>query len=112
MPCFFPFQLRTNEKTVEELRAANHALQDRLEGLYKGMSLSPASAAAAAAAAAAGSGNMSLLNEMELSDSERSMNHSRRQMDEEEDDVECEHPPGTNMATLETKEVRTNIYSF
>ena len=63
---------------------------------------------------------MSLLNEMELSDSEsRSMNNSRSkgfggQIDEEEDDdgVECEHPPGTNMATLETKEVRTTFSRY
>ncbi len=82
---------------MDELRATNQALQDRLEGMYKSMSLSPAAAAAA-------SGNMSLLNEMELSDSERSGRPSRA-FSVDEDDVECEHPPGTNMATLESKEV-------
>ncbi len=52
--------------------------------------------------------NMSLLNEMELSDSEKSLNASRRpfsQIEEEDDEVECEHPPDTNLGALETKEV-------
>ncbi len=51
---------------------------------------------------------MSLLNEMELSDSERSHNAhapASRAFSVEEDDLECEHPPGTSMAALETKEV-------
>ena len=55
---------------------------------------------------------MSLLNEMELSDSERSLNNSRRpfsQIDEEE--PETEHPPDTNLSTLEEKELKEEILS-
>ncbi len=52
---------------------------------------------------------MSLLNEMELSDSERGGHNAHapasRAFSVEEDDLECEHPPGTSMAALETKEV-------
>ncbi len=52
---------------------------------------------------------MSLLNEMELSDSERGGHNvhapASRAFSVEEDDLECEHPPGTSMAALETKEV-------
>ncbi len=56
---------------------------------------------------------MSLLNEMELSDSERSHNAhapASRAFSVEEDDLECEHPPGTSMAALETKEVFLKRY--
>ena len=74
--------------------------------MYRSLSLSPHSAAANA-----NNGSMSLQNEMELSDSERSLNNARRpfsQIDEEEDDddIEVEHPEDTNLSALEVKEVR------
>ena len=54
-------------------------------------------------------GSASLLTEMELSDSERSLNASRRPFSEieEEDDVECDNPDPVSMteATGEIKEV-------
>ena len=58
--------------------------------------------------------NVSLMNEMELSDSERSLNASRRpfsQIDEEEaqDEIECDNPEGILGAVGakgEVKEVR------
>lgn len=52
-------------------------------------------------------GNMSLLNEMEMSDSEKSLNASRRpfsQIDEDED-VECDNPEIRVTANDENNEV-------
>ena len=106
---------------MDELRTTNQALQDRLESMYKSMSLSPGemkshlliwSVQQLVFSPGSATGNMSLLNEMELSDSERSLNASRRpfsQIDEEEH--ETEHPPDTNLSTLEEKEVHV-YYSF
>ena len=58
-------------------------------------------------------GSASLLTEMELSDSERSLNASRRPFSEieEEDDVECDNPDPVSMteATGEIKEVCDSI---
>ena len=78
-------QIRTNEKALEEMQTSNYALAERLESVYRSMSLSPSG----------NGGNVSLLNEMEMSDSEKSLNASRRpfsQIDEDEDHVECDNP--------------------
>ena len=67
------------------MQTSNYALAERLESVYRSMSLSPG----------ANGGNVSLLNEMEMSDSEKSLNASRRpfsQIDEDEDHVECDNP--------------------
>ena len=66
------------------MQSTNYALSERLENVYRSMSLSPHH----------NTGNVSLLNEMEMSDSEKSLNASRRpfsQIDEDED-VECDNP--------------------
>ena len=76
------FQIRANEKALEEMQTTNYALNERLENVYRSMSLSPHHQ------------TTSLLNEMEMSDSEKSLNASRRpfsQIDEDED-VEVENP--------------------
>lgn len=75
--------IRANEKAMDELHSTNFALSDRLESVYRSMSLSPNQ-----------TGNMSLLNEMEISDSEKSLNASRRPFSQidEDDDVECDNP--------------------
>lgn len=95
---FTIFQLRGNEKTMEELRSANESLQERLDNMYRSMSMSP------------GQGqNLSLMNEMENSDSERSLSNARRPFSQiDEDDIECDHPDDVNLSTLESKEVRVN----
>lgn len=102
---------------MDELRSTNQALQDRLETMYRSLSLTPQSGASGGAnshLSVPNSGNMSLLNEMELSDSEqsRSLNASRRpfsQIDEEDDAIECDNPDnhqqGGHLNTLEAKEV-------
>ena len=79
---FVSFQIRANEKALEEMQTTNYALNERLENVYRSMSLSPHHQ------------TTSLLNEMEMSDSEKSLNASRRpfsQIDEDED-VEVENP--------------------
>lgn len=66
------------------MQSTNFSLAERLENVYRSMSLSPHH----------NTGNVSLLNEMEMSDSEKSLNASRRpfsQIDEDED-VECDNP--------------------
>jgi len=76
--------IRANEKSLDEMQSSNYALAERLENVYRSMSLSPHH----------NTGNVSLLNEMEMSDSEKSLNASRRpfsQIDEDED-VECDNP--------------------
>ena len=98
---------------MEELRSTNQALQDRLETMYRSLSLSPQSGGGGGNnhLNVPTSGNMSLLNEMELSDSEqsRSLNAARRpfsQIDEEDDAIECDNPEqGGHLSTLEAKEV-------
>jgi len=73
--------IRANEKAIDEMQSTNYALSERLENVYRSMSLSPGH-------------QTSLLNEMEMSDSEKSLNASRRpfsQIDEDED-VEVENP--------------------
>ncbi len=83
---------------MAELRQSNEALQERLETMYRSLSLSPNSAVP---------GSQSLLTEMELSDSERSLNAARRpfsEIEEEEDDVECDNPEPVSVG--EVKEVR------
>ena len=42
----FNLQIRTNEKQMEELRSTNEALQERLESMYRSLSLSPSSGTA------------------------------------------------------------------
>ena len=69
---------------MDEMQSTNFSLAERLENVYRSMSLSPHH----------NTGNVSLLNEMEMSDSEKSLNASRRpfsQIDEDED-VECDNP--------------------
>ncbi|XP_059090852.1 bicaudal D-related protein homolog [Tigriopus californicus] len=95
--------LRLNEKTLEELRASNQSLQERLDNMCRNLSLGPPGTG----------GNMSLLNEMELSDSERSLNASRRpfsQIDEEIDDIECDNPEALG-SPIENKELKTEMLS-
>jgi len=103
--------IRTNEKNMEELRSTNEALQERLESMYRSLSLSPSSGAAPGLV----HGSASLLTEMELSDSERSLNASRRPFSEieEEDDVECDNPDPVSMteATGEIKELKEEMLS-
>lgn len=73
--------IRANEKAIDEMQSTNFNLSERLENVYRSMSLSPGH-------------QTSLLNEMEMSDSEKSLNASRRpfsQIDEDED-VEVENP--------------------
>ena len=57
--------IRNIKKESEELKATNLALTDRLDSIYRSSSISP-------------QGNLSLLNEMEISDSEKSLPGSRR----------------------------------
>ena len=66
------------------MQSTNYALAERLENVYRSMSLSPHH----------NTGNVSLLNEMEMSDSEKSLNASRRPFSQidEDDDVECDNP--------------------
>merc|ERR1740131_880727 len=74
--------IRTSKKEIEELKATNAALTDRLDSIYRSSSISP-------------HGNLSLLNEMEISDSEKSLNGSRRpfsNIEEDVDDIECDNP--------------------
>merc|ERR1719187_3104200 len=57
-------------------------LNDRLDSVYRSSSISP-------------QGNLSILNEMEISDSEKSLNGLRRpfsNIDEDLDDIECDNP--------------------
>jgi len=97
--------IRTNEKALEEMQTSNYALAERLESVYRSMSLSPSG----------NGGNVSLLNEMEMSDSEKSLNASRRpfsQIDEDEDHVECDNPDIliNNEPTSELKEEILSSY--
>lgn len=80
---------------MEELRSANQALQERLDSAYRSMSMSPNHA------------QLSLFNEMENSDSERSLNNSRRPFSQvdEDDEVEVDHSPEDTLSALETKQV-------
>lgn len=74
--------IRNSKKEIDELKATNSALTDRLDSIYRSSSISP-------------HGNLSLLNEMEISDSEKSLNGSRRpfsNIDEDLDDIECDNP--------------------
>lgn len=74
--------IRTSKKEISELKATNAALTDRLDSIYRSSSISP-------------HGNLSLLNEMEISDSEKSLNGSRRpfsNIEEDVDDIECDNP--------------------
>jgi hypothetical protein len=94
-------QIRSNEKAIEEMQGTNYSLSERLENVYRSMSLSPHHQ----------TGNMSLLNEMEMSDSEKSLNASRRpfsQIDEDED-VECDNPEIRITNDLDASEVRNYI---
>jgi len=74
--------IRNSKKEIDELKATNSALTDRLDSIYRSSSISP-------------HGNLSLLNEMEVSDSEKSLNGSRRpfsNLEEDVDDIECDNP--------------------
>jgi len=74
--------IRNSKKEINELKATNSALTDRLDSIYRSSSISP-------------HGNLSLLNEMEISDSEKSLNGSRRpfsNIEEDVDDIECDNP--------------------
>eukprot|EP00095_Tigriopus_kingsejongensis_P006786 maker-scaffold794_size96255-snap-gene-0.19 protein:Tk06786 transcript:maker-scaffold794_size96255-snap-gene-0.19-mRNA-1 annotation:"bicaudal d-related protein homolog" len=93
--------IRSNQKAMEELRSSNQALQDRLDSMYRNVSLGGQG------------GNMSLLNEMELSDSERSLNAARRpfsQIDEDVDDIECDNLEALGHP-IETIELKTEMLS-
>ena len=82
---------------MEELRSTNEALQERLDNMYKSISMGPNQS---------GNGHVSLLNEMENSDSERSLSNARRPFSQiDEDDIECDHPADVNLSALETSEV-------
>merc|ERR1712227_1194633 len=74
--------IRNIKKESDELKAQNLSLNDRLDSVYRSSSISP-------------QGNLSILNEMEISDSEKSLNGSRRpfsNVDEDLDDIECDNP--------------------
>jgi len=74
--------IRNIKKESDELKAQNLQLNDRLDSVYRSSSISP-------------QGNLSILNEMEISDSEKSLNGSRRpfsNIDEDLDDIECDNP--------------------
>merc|ERR1719471_1965134 len=74
--------IRNIKKETDELKSQNMALNDRLDSVYRSSSISP-------------QGNLSILNEMEISDSEKSLNGSRRpfsNVDEDLDDIECDNP--------------------
>merc|ERR1719410_444216 len=74
--------IRNIKKETDELKSQNMALTDRLDSVYRSSSISP-------------QGNLSILNEMEISDSEKSLNGSRRpfsNVDEDLDDIECDNP--------------------
>jgi len=74
--------IRNIKKESDELKAQNLSLNDRLDTVYRSSSISP-------------QGNLSILNEMEISDSEKSLNGSRRPFstnDEDLDDIECDNP--------------------
>jgi len=74
--------IRNIKKESDELKAQNMTLNDRLDSVYRSSSISP-------------QGNLSILNEMEISDSEKSLNGSRRpfsNIDEDLDDIECDNP--------------------
>ena len=85
------------------MQSTNYALAERLENVYRSMSLSPHHN---------GTGNVSLLNEMEMSDSEKSLNAARRpfsQIDEDED-IECDNPnPEIRINNEIPSEVSMNI---
>ena len=88
------------------MQTSNYALAERLESVYRSMSLSPSG----------NGGNVSLLNEMEMSDSEKSLNASRRpfsQIDEDEDHVECDNPDIliNNEPTSEVSQILGSGYS-
>merc|ERR1719400_2099893 len=74
--------IRNIKKESDELKSQNMSLNDRLDSVYRSSSISP-------------QGNLSILNEMEISDSEKSLNGSRRpfsNIDEDLDDIECDSP--------------------
>jgi len=74
--------IRTSRKEIDELKATNLSLADRLDTMYRSTSLSP-------------HGNRSLLTEMEVSDSEKSLNGSRRpfsNIEEDLEDIEYDNP--------------------
>merc|ERR1712227_117709 len=74
--------IRNIKKESDEIKAQNLNLTDRLDSVYRSSSISP-------------QGNLSILNEMEISDSEKSLNGSRRpfsNIDEDLDDIECDNP--------------------
>merc|ERR1719278_1373305 len=74
--------IRNIKKETDELKSQNMALNDRLDSVYRSSSISP-------------QGNLSILNEMEISDSEKSLNGSRRpfsNVEEDLDDIECDNP--------------------
>merc|ERR1719282_1606322 len=74
--------IRNIKKESDEIKAQNLQLNDRLDSVYRSSSISP-------------QGNLSILNEMEISDSEKSLNGSRRpfsNIDEDLDDIECDNP--------------------
>jgi len=81
--------IRSSRKEIDELKSNNSSLADRLDSMYRSASMSP-------------HGNRSLLTEMEISDSEKSLNGSRRpfsNIDEDLEDIEYDHPGGQNCNT-------------
>merc|ERR1711936_201708 len=74
--------IRNIKKETDELKTQNMTLNDRLDSVYRSSSISP-------------QGNLSILNEMEISDSEKGLNGLRRpfsNVDEDLDDIECDNP--------------------
>uniref|UniRef100_A0A0K2T0D1 Uncharacterized protein n=2 Tax=Lepeophtheirus salmonis TaxID=72036 RepID=A0A0K2T0D1_LEPSM len=72
--------IRSNELSMEELQNTNLALANRLDSMCRSLSLSPH-----CNSSQNGGGTMSLLNEMEISDSEKSMNVFQGNIDDEID---------------------------
>jgi len=97
--------LRTSRKEIDELKSTNSSLADRLDSMYRSASLSPY-------------GNRSLLTEMEVSDSEKSLNGSRRpfsNIDEDLEDIEFEapgvHGGHVHMEAADLKQEVINAYA-
>eukprot|EP00096_Caligus_rogercresseyi_P002625 TRINITY_DN14815_c0_g1_i1.p1 TRINITY_DN14815_c0_g1~~TRINITY_DN14815_c0_g1_i1.p1 ORF type:complete len:496 (+),score=157.11 TRINITY_DN14815_c0_g1_i1:81-1490(+) len=74
--------IRSNEISMEDLQTTNLALANRLDSMCRSLSLSPH---CGSSQHGGGGGTMSLLNEMEISDSEKSMNVFQGNADDEVD---------------------------
>jgi len=99
--------IRTSRKEIDELKTTNLSLSDRLDSMYRSTSLSP-------------HGNRSLLTEMEVSDSEKSLNGSRRpfsHIDEDLEDIEYDNPnlhphhPNLGHVHIDAADLRQEVLS-